>query len=245
MSKSFKNFLTESIHDAGIYKAVFIVGVPGAGKTYTAKQLGGAVSPRIVNTDRAAEFLSKKIGKTVNSQNWVKDFKDSAHRITLNALMNYLNGMLPLFVDGTSSDVSNILHRAGILESVGYDVGIIFVDTPVDVAIKRAKERASSTNREVDEEFIRHVHEIADENKAYLAGKFSFFREIKNGEDELTDEVLLTAYRKVAEFFNEPVRNPVGRRHLDQLDKAKKAYMVPAICSREVLSNKVKGWYRT
>ena len=240
----FRQFIDESINDRGILKAVFVVGIPGAGKSYTVSKLGGAVSPRVVNTDKAAEYLSKKLGKPVTGETWA-DFKDDAHRITKATLGNYLNGMLPLFIDGTSNDVSNILHRAGILESLGYDVGTIFVDTPLAVAKSRALARAKDTGRHVDEDFIDKVHELAEQNRNYFKGKFQFFREIKNGTDELTDAVLLDAFRKTTTFFDAPVQNPVGQRHLDTLRTAKDQYLVPQAISKEDLTKKLEGWYKS
>ena len=61
MSTSFKQFIiNESINDKGILKAIFVVGLPGSGKSYTVQRLRGTVSPVVVNTDKVAEFLSKK-----------------------------------------------------------------------------------------------------------------------------------------------------------------------------------------
>lgn len=240
---TFRQFINESINDRGILKAVFVVGIPGAGKSYTVGKLGGAVSPRIVNTDRASEYLSKKLGRPVSGETWA-DFRDDAHRITKATLGNYLNSMLPLFIDGTSNDVSNILHRAGILESLGYDVGMIFIDTPLEVAKQRAKERAKTNNRHVDEDFIERVHALAAENRNYFKSKFQFFREIKNGTDELTDDALLEAFRKTTTFFDAPVNNPVGQRYLSTLQSAKDKYLVPQVLSKQELDKKLDGWYK-
>lgn len=241
---SFREFISESINDKGILKAVFVVGLPGAGKSYTVAKLGGALSPRVVNTDKAAEFLSKKLRKQITSDTW-GEFKDSTHRITQKALGNYINGMLPLFIDGTSNDASNILHRMGILESLGYDVGIIHVKTPLEVAIARANRRAKETGRHVDEEFIRQVHDQNDKNVEFLKSKVSFFREINNSTDGLDDETLKKAFRKVQSFFTEPVRNPVGSRHLDIMRDKKLAYLSPEIIPTDVLNKKIEGWYRS
>ena len=153
---SFYEFLNESINDKGLFKAVFVVGPPGSGKSYTLSKLTGNIEPRIVNTDIALEYMSKKLGITASSENWKTVFRDTTKRMTSNKLFSYLDGMLPLFIDGTSNNTSNILQRAGILESLGYDVAMIFVNTDIETAKKRAKDRAQKINREVDEEFIEN-----------------------------------------------------------------------------------------
>lgn len=242
---TFKQYIAESINDKGIFKALFIVGIPGAGKSYTTSQLRGTISPKIVNTDRATEFLSKKFKIASNSETWRSFFRDRTRPITSGALNNYLNSMLPLFVDGTSNDVSNILGRAGILESIGYDVGMVFINTDLDVAIDRAKKRAQEIDRHVDEEFIKKVHEISEENKEYFKGKFSFFREVSNNPGELDDAAIAKIFKQVSSFYNEPVENIVGQRTLEKLREAKEGYLVPTVFKAEDLKKKAEGWYRS
>lgn len=242
---TFKQYVSESINDKGILKALFIVGIPGAGKSYTASQLKGAISPRIVNTDKATEFLSKKLGIPSNSDTWRTVFRDRTRPMTTGALTNYLNSMLPLFVDGTSNDVSNILGRAGILESVGYDVGMVFIDTNLDVALERAKNRGADIDRHVDEDFIKKVYELSQKNKEYFKGKFSFFREVSNNPGELDDAAILKIFKQVSGFYSEPVENPVGIRTLEKLKEEKEGYLIPAIFEKDALQKKVDGWYRS
>jgi adenylate kinase len=242
---TFKQYVAESINDKGILKALFIVGIPGAGKSYTASQLKGTISPKVVNTDKATEFLSKKLGIPSNSETWKSVFRDRTRPITTGALSNYLNSMLPLFIDGTSNDVSNILGRAGILESIGYDVGMVFIDTDLEVAQERAKKRGAEIDRHVDADFIQKVHELSVKNKEYFKGKFGFFREISNNPGELDDAAIAKIFKQVSAFYNEPIENPVGQRTIEKLKEAKEAYLVPSVFDADDLKKKVAGWYRS
>lgn len=241
---NFKDFINESINDRGIFKAVFIVGIPGAGKTYTSSKLHGQVSPKIVNTDVAVEYISKKIKVESTLENWKSIFSDRSKTLTKKMLSNYLDSMLPLFIDGTSSDASNILSRAGLLESLGYDVGMVFINTDLDTAQKRAVERAAKIGRHVPEDFIKSVYEKSHENKEYFKSKFSFFKEINNSDGELTDEVLLDAYKKVQSFYESDVINPIGKRNISLIKTETAKYLTPVVITREMLSNKVEAWYR-
>lgn len=241
--KTFREFISESISDKGIFKAIFVIGLPGAGKSYTISKISGALSPRIVNTDRATEFLGKKQGVDINSQTW-PELRDSTHRITKTSLSHYIDGMLPLFVDGTSNDVSNILHRIGILESLGYDIGVAFVKTDVDIAIKRANERAKKIGRFVDEEFIRHVYEQNEDNANYLKSKVDFFVTVENNSEEFTDKEMLQTFKKVQSFFEAPIENPIGKRYIETLKHEKHKYLTPHLLNKEVLDKKIAGWYK-
>lgn len=241
---TFKQFISESINDKGILKAVFIIGLPGAGKSYTTSQLTGVVAPRVVNTDKAAEFLSTKWHKEIRSETW-DTFKDTAHRMTSKSLSNYINSMLPLFVDGTSNDVSNLLHRMGILESLGYDVGVVFVHATLETAMKRASQRAARSGRHVDEDFIKKVDAQNKENAAYLKAKVDFYREVENDTDNLDDTVMMKAFKAVQSFFDSPVDNVVGQRNLALLKEKGEKYLAPTVVSQDVLDKKIQGWYKS
>lgn len=240
---TFKQFLTESVNDKGIFKAIFVVGIPGAGKTFTIKQINSSLRARVVCTDIAVEFLAKKYKKPVNTETW-PDFQDTANKLTKAGLSGYLNGVLPLFIDGTSNNISQILHRAGLLESLGYDIGMVFVSASLATAIKRAEARAKQNNRHVDADFIRRVYAEAEDNKEYFKSKFNFFKEIKNDENELSNETLLKAFRKVDDFFNSPIKNPIGVRRADEMREKNIKYLTPSIVTADTLERKVEGWYQ-
>lgn len=241
---TFKQFLDESINDKGIFKAVFVIGLPGSGKSYTVQQMSGSVSPRVVNTDKAAEFLSSKWQKEIRSDSWA-EFKDKAHTITSKLLFNYLNGALPLFIDGTSNDISNVLHRIGILESLGYDVGVVFVKASLDTAMKRAESRAASTGRHVDAEFIKAVAAKNEENAAYLKSKVDFFHEVPNDTMTLSDSVMNQAFKSAQAFFAEPVNNILGKQHIAAMKADGQKYLTPEIIPVDQLEKKIQGWYRS
>jgi dephospho-CoA kinase len=237
---TFKTYITEGINDAGILKAVFIIGLPGAGKSYTAKKLKGAVSPKVVNTDIAAEFSAFKKDLNVSASTW-PELEDASIRITRKALEGYVNSMLPLFVDGTSNNVSNILHRIGILESVGYDVGIVFVHASLETAIRRAEARSKLDGRVVSLEFIKSVDKVNLENAKYLQSKVDFFKQLEN-DGELDNKLMQDIFKSVQGFFKEPVKNPVGKRHLEQMKDDSEKYLSPNVISAEVLRKKIEGW---
>lgn len=243
---NFEEFLlSESINDKGILKAIFVVGLPGAGKSYTVSNLKGQVSPKIVNTDVALEFLSKKTKIPANSETWKTVFRDSTKKMTATMLYNYINGMLPLFIDGTSNDASNVLSRAGILESLGYDVGMIFIDTDIEVAKQRAIERAEKIGRTVDPTFIDKVYKESEANKKYFQSKFSFFKVYENNGQGLDNDLMQKLFKQVQGFYTEDVQNPVGTRNLEKIREEKEKYLVPALFQDETLKNKLSTWYKT
>lgn len=221
--------LSEGINDVGILKAVFMVGSPGSGKSYTLKQVtSGQIAPRIVNTDKFFEFFGND-----------PSFKDKSMQLTANQLVGYLNSMLPLFIDSTSSNPHNLVRRKGLLESLGYDCAAVFVETDLDTAIERVRKR----KRKVPEEFIRKIHAKVMDLKGFYKSKFSPFVSIDNNDGELTQEAVLKAYRAVSSFFTKPVQNPLGKSLVDRMMAAGEKYLVPNMYSKDYLETMVKVWY--
>ena len=64
------DLLTEGVYDKGIFKAVFLAGGPGSGKSYVAKQLFGipdkynvsVTGMKMINQDKELKYLLKKYG---------------------------------------------------------------------------------------------------------------------------------------------------------------------------------------
>lgn len=251
---TFKEYLmTESINDKGLFKAIFVVGLPGAGKSYTISQVNGAVKPRIVNSDIALEFLAKKRKMAANKENWPK-FRDSTKKITSMRLKQYINGMLPLFIDGTSNDISNIMSRVGILKSIGYDVGMVYVDIKVEYALKNAASREEKIGREVTPEFIAQVEAETHENRKEFEREFSgttgggeakFYKTVDNNPGEFNNAAIMKIFKEVQGFYSEDVENPTGKRALKELTETKGSYLVPTIWTDEQLDKKVNGWFKT
>jgi len=232
--------LQESVYDKGIFKAVFFAGIPGSGKSYTISKItDGSVQPQIVNFDKYAEYLGKKLGiKDVGGE--VDDiFIDTTKRMSRNQLVGYINSMLPLFIDSTSNKMNRTIYRDGLLKSFGYDTAMVWINTPLDVAIKRIQQR----ERSVPVNFVKAVHKNIEENMGYYQNHFELFLEIKNGSGELNNEILLDAYKKISAFFKEDVKNPVGRRNKNIAEKTS-AYLVPKVYSdMNQIKSKLVNWY--
>lgn len=236
---TFKQFINESIEDKGIFKAIFMGGTPGAGKSFVLGKIkSGQIEPRIVNTDKGLEFLAGKHGVKLTSE-YNDAFLDRAEQLNHKMLAQYVNGMLPLWIDGTSSKASSLFRRVGVLESLGYDYGMIWVNTDLETAIKRAKQR----DRQVPEQVIREIHQQAEQNKQYYQSKFSNFWEIDNNEGMLTDQVIRKAYAQVTNFYTSEIKNPIGQRIVEQAKQEGYKYLSPHIYDFDVIMRYTSMWY--
>lgn len=231
--------INESVNDKGILKAMFFAGLPGAGKSTVSRRItDGTVSPRIVNTDRSFEFLAKKYGKEANSTSWAL-LGPASKSMNSSLLVNYLNSMLPIFVDGTSANPSAAIRRAGIAESLGYDTTMLWVDISYETAIERIQKR----DRKVNPEFVDHVYKTLEGNKELYKSRFgSNFIEVDNNSNNF-DEMEGKVFNASSRFFTEPVQNQIGQRLIERMEESGDAYLSPNIYSIEYLEKLVSVWY--
>lgn len=227
-------YINESIEDKGILKACFMAGFPGSGKSYVITTItSGQLEPRIINTDKYVEFL-----KAYKASEWNK-VEDRVKLLTKNQLVLNLNSMLPLWVDGTSSNPSSLARRNGILKSIGYDTAMIWVDTSIETSIERAKKR----KREVTEKDIRKIYNKLEGLKTYYSKDFRHFTEILNDEGELTEKVILQAFKKVTSFFNSPIENPIGQKLVKKMRSRGEKYLTDGEYTKAFLKKLVSTWY--
>ena len=231
--------LVEGINDKGIFKAMFFAGLPGAGKSSIAQRVSdGTVQPRIVNTDRSYEFLLKKHGQEASTAAWAL-LGGAAKTLNNSLLTNYLDGMLPLFIDGTSANPGAAMRRAGLAESLGYDTAMIWVNISYETALERIQQR----ERQVDPEFVKRVYSTLESNKEMYRGKFgSNFIEVDNNSDNYST-MEGQVYNTVSKFFTAPINNPIGLRTEEKMQEEGLKTLTPAIFTKEYLDKLVGVWY--
>ena len=140
--------LQEGLYDTNIFKAFYLDGGPGSGKSYVASKATGGTGLKMVNSDPAFEHLLKKAGLSLKMPPEEFERKEvvrgKAKKITSKMRANYLEGRLGLIIDGTGKDADKILYQKNMLDELGYDTYMIYVNTSVDIALKRNAERPRS-----------------------------------------------------------------------------------------------------
>ena len=147
-----KEEIKEGVNDPGIFKAVFLAGGPGSGKTYVASQLFGIpskvnLSPfglKMVNQDTELETLLKRYKFGTDIDNMPTDlfrqltdpgYKDytglrkHAKSLSKERLRLYVQGRLGVIVDGTGHKFKDVKKEREKLIKLGYDTYMVFVNT--------------------------------------------------------------------------------------------------------------------
>ena len=140
--------LQEGLYDPNIFKAFFLAGGPGSGKSYVAGKATGGTGLKSVNSDDAFEHMLKKAGLSLKMPPEETEPRDvvrgRAKEVTAKKQKNFVEGRLGLIIDGTGRDVDKILRQKAKLDELGYDTYMIFVNTSLDVALQRNAERPRS-----------------------------------------------------------------------------------------------------
>lgn len=180
-----EDLITEGVYDPGVFKAVFLSGGPGSGKSAVVKKLAlSALGLKMVNTDKAFENGLKKAGLSLDLRgadfSKIDPIRAKAKKITAKGLDRYIEGRLGLIFDTTSAKSGKIKDYKKLLDKLGYEYKMIFVNASLDNAQKRNDLRA----RKLPPEIVKGDWDAAQKNaKEYKSIFGKDFVEIKNDDD--------------------------------------------------------------
>ena len=143
-----RDYIYEGVYDPGIFKAFFLAGGPGSGKTFVTQSAFAGTGLKLVNSDVKFERDLKKANLSLKMPDEEKYFRDrirqSAKEFAGKQMDTYLKGRLGMIVDSTARDYPSIQRQYNLLRNIGYDCYMIFVNTSLDVALERNRTRSRS-----------------------------------------------------------------------------------------------------
>ena len=186
--------LQEGVNDLAIFKAVFLAGGPGSGKSFIGTEtkgksptvggdpkefMGGGqlglinLGLRVVNPDPAYEKLLKGAGLDAKNSDDIwsdkgQEIRVKATDITAKQKSLYVDGRLGVIIDGTGKDVNKIMGQKKLLDKVGYECAMIYVNTNLETAIARDQKR----NRTIGAEKVTEMWNAVQKNLKKYASMF-------------------------------------------------------------------------
>ena len=140
--------LKEGLYDPHIFKAFFLAGGPGSGKTFVTRNAFGGTGLRQINSDSAFENALRKNGlslKMPEDEAEARDILRARAKGTTDRTMDLsIKGRLGMVIDGTGRDYDKIANQKALLQQLGYDCYMIFVNTSLEVALERNRTRTRS-----------------------------------------------------------------------------------------------------
>ena len=218
--------LQEGVYDPNIFKAFFLAGGPGSGKSYVVARTTAMFGMRIVNSDDVFESLIKKAGMNMDMRNYSgkelerrDEIRARAKEITKLRQQNYIEGRIGLIIDGTGKNYVKIEKQMRGLQQLGYESHMIFVNTSLDVALARNEKRP----RKLPEKLVVSSWNNVQKN----IGKFSqlfqkgFIIVDNNDPDE---DVITGVFKRVRSLANKKVQNGIAKAWIaKELEMKKRA----------------------
>ncbi len=201
--------IMEGVNDPSIFKAVFLAGGPGSGKSFiVGKTSLKALGFRLINSDDAFEKGLKKAGLTTDAEDIAsaqgQAVRASAKALTGKILSRSLEGRLGIVIDGTGKDYMKIAKQVQQLRQLGYAVHMIFVNTDLETALKRNQMRP----RKLPDDMVTKLWKEVQKN----IGKFqALFRNrmtiVDNSTDSDIEKATMAAYKKIQAWAKKPPEN--------------------------------------
>ena len=192
-------------------------------KMFSHASFAGDTGLKYVNSDR---FFERGLEKAGVDPSTLADFEAAAPE-EYDALINkkirpassaalkrarghYLDSRLGLIVDGTADDIEKIRRRKGRVEEAGYDTMMVFVNTSLEMALRR--NASPDRGRELPEKIVTNIWDKVQTNKEELRRIFEDssggFVEILNDAGGMPDTDVV---RSIKTFVGSPVENEIGR----------------------------------
>ena len=204
----------EGVNDPSIFKAVFLAGGPGSGKSFiVGKTSLSALGFKIINSDINYERALTKAGLTMDPEDIMsaqgQALRDKAKAITGKKLERALEGRLGVVIDGTGKDYGKIKKNVEKLRQLGYAVHMIFVNTDLETALKRNDERPRSLPADDVERMWKSVQNNIGKFQGLFRNRLTV---VDNSEGADIERSSLEAYKDIKAWAARPPENSIAQK---------------------------------
>ena len=231
----FKQTLLEGVYDPGIFKAFYLAGGAGSGKSYAAEKATGSAAGKfewgapkskkpkpgktgpyglkVVNSDEQLEFglmkakMHSDMTKYSDDETMEKErIRKKGKKITKKREQLWINGRLGLIIDGTAKNPTKLSVTKQDLEAVGYSTYMIFVNTSLDVALQNNAGRTRRLKDEVVRATWEEVQLVKDGLENLFPGRFVEIVNNRAGED-----VFRKSFVEIGKLIKRPPSSPLAK----------------------------------
>jgi predicted kinase len=232
LMENWRNYLNDELlnegpYDQGIFRAVFLAGGPGSGKSFVASRATGGHGWKVSNSDKAFEHLMREAGLSLDMLNLSPEEEEAKEKIRRRAKgisarqrQAWCDGRLGQVIDGTGDDYEKIATLRAQYEDMGYDTYMIFVNTSLETAKAWNIKRARSVPEDILVDSWKNVQSNMGAFQE-LFGKQNFAI-VDNTPDSVlgtqgaTPEDLEKIWKVInADFAMRPITNPIAREWLN------------------------------
>ena len=186
----FKSFISEGLEDIASFKAIMMAGGAGSGKSFVIELSGlRSYGMKLSNSDPAYEKMLAKAGLTLTPDDIVsaqgQAIRGDAKILTDKQKEMWLKGRLGVIVDGTGKDLDDVKSECQAMMDMGYDVGMIFVNTDLEVSIQRDNDRERTLGPKLVTDVWKAVQANRNDFKKMFGKQFVEIQNGSVGEDQI------------------------------------------------------------
>ena len=208
--------LQEGVYDPNIFKAIFLAGGPGSGKSYVVRRTTGGLGMKIVNSDDIYEKMLNDAGLETTPEDIFSDkgqeIRVRAKGVTSRMQSNFLEGRLGLIVDGTGKDYDKIAKQVAGLKNIGYECYMVFVNTSLDTAQERNKMRKRTLPEKQVEEMWKGVQRNIGKFQSLFGSSSMIIVDNNNAGEDVFEKV----WKRIAMLVKKKVTNHIAKRWISQ-----------------------------
>ena len=209
------NDLQEGLNDPNIFKAFFLAGGPGSGKSYVVRKTTGGTGLKVVNSDDAFEKLLKDANLSLKMPPEEKEPRDVARKrakaLTKARKEGYLEGRIGLIIDGTGKDYDKIASQSKDLKQLGYDTHMIFVNTSLDTALQRNAQRPRSVPESI---VVKSWNDVQSNIGAFSQHFRENFVVVDN--NDAGEDVFVKVFKQIKGLLKKKVKSPIAKQWVMQ-----------------------------
>ena len=207
---TYEQFIREGVYDPNIFKAVFMAGGPGSGKSFIANKTTGGLGLKMINSDAPFERFLKKEGLSLKMPESETEKRDverlRAKKVTASKKFHAVQGRLGIIIDGTGHIYDKVTKQATMLQQLGYETSMVFVNTSLEVALARNEQRARSVKPTIVKKSWQDVQNNMGKFQNFF-GPSRFFIVDNNGVEE---DMLEISTRHIRKAISSPVKNVIA-----------------------------------
>ena len=232
--QDFKQMIVEGVYDPGIFKAFFLAGGAGSGKSYSAEKATGSAAGKfewhdsmakikpgktgpyglkVVNSDEQLEFglmkakMHSDMTKYSDAETMEKErIRKKGKKITKKREQLWINGRLGLIIDGTAKNPAKLSIQKQALEKVGYSTYLIFVNTSLDIALQQNAGRKRRLKDEIVRSTWEEVQKVKDQIANLFPGRYVEIVNNRAGED-----VFRKSFVEIGKLIKRPPSSPIAK----------------------------------
>ena len=207
----FQQYITEGVYDPNIFKAFFLAGGPGSGKSWVSARTLSGMGLKVINSDDIFAAALKKENMSLNfaisDPEEVKrrdEIRSKAKMRTGVQLKLALEGRLGLILDSTARDYARISNEARLMKQLGYDTYMVFVNTSLEVALQRNSMR----DRVLPDAIVMQNHKTVQRNIGGFQNLFGLNNFVIVDNNKRKEDVNPKVHKAIRGMINQKPTSP-------------------------------------